>query len=143
LRKNFRPAAVAGDVPLEGLDIVVSILPEVPAAIDARQLAQELREDADDEHVLVVGPVEHADASPLRQRLHVPPQKVVIELFTRRLLEREDLAHLLERERHTILLVRGERSGVAQQNPGHPGARVDSAQGALFCCFREVPNGFP
>ena len=48
----------------------------------------------DDEHVFVVGAVEDADATALRQALHVAPEERVIEVFARGLLEREDLAAL-------------------------------------------------
>ena len=52
---------------------------------------QQLAVDADDEHFLVVGAVEHADASALGQPDRGAPQEIVIELLGRRRLEREDL----------------------------------------------------
>ena len=59
--------------------------------------------DPDDEHVFVVGAVEDADATALRQRLHVAPEEVVIEVLARRLLEREDLAALRVDAGHDVL----------------------------------------
>jgi hypothetical protein len=74
-------------VPFEAVDVVESRLPELTASIAGGQLLllENLGVDADHEHVLVVRAVEDADPAPLRQRAHVAPQEIVIQLLVRRL----------------------------------------------------------
>jgi hypothetical protein len=55
------------------------------------------------EHVLVVGPIEDADASALGHLRKVSPEKIVREFFMGRLLEREDIAPLRIDARHDVL----------------------------------------
>ena len=95
--------AVADEVALELVDVVVSATPERFAAILAWKLAQQFRMDPHHEDVLVVRAVEDPDPSPFRQGLHVAPEKVVIELLARRLLEREDLTALRVHAGHHVL----------------------------------------
>ena len=57
---------------------------------------------ARDQHFLVVRTVVDADASALGQRLHGPPQVVVIALLGGRRLEAEDLAALRVDARHDV-----------------------------------------
>src|SRR5262249_9864129 len=56
-----------------------------------------------DKDLLIVGPVEDADPSPLGQTLDVAPQEVVRELFPRGLFERKNLASLRIYSRHDML----------------------------------------
>ena len=49
---------------------------------------------SDHQHLLVVGAVEYPDLPALRQPLHIAPHEVVIQVFRRRLLERDNLAAL-------------------------------------------------
>ena len=59
--------------------------------------------DAHDEHLLVVGAVEDADAAALGQAPDVAPHEVVVEVLRRGLLEREHLAALRIHARHHVL----------------------------------------
>ena len=52
------------------------------------------RMHAHDEHLLVVGAIEDADSSTLRQATSGSPKKIVFELFGARLLETKHLAAL-------------------------------------------------
>ena len=77
----------------------------------------------DDQHFFVVRAVEDADPAPLGQRLHAPPEEVVVQLFGRRLLERIDLAALRIDARHHVLdraVLAGRVHGLKdhQQRPG-------------------------
>src|SRR6516162_9579187 len=64
---------------------------------------QDILVHAHDEDLLVIGPVEDPDPPPLRQRLGVAPEEVVVEVLLRGLLEREDLAALWIYSRHDVL----------------------------------------
>src|SRR5262245_37678892 len=55
------------------------------------------------EHFLVVRAVKDADPAALRQALDVAPQKVVVEVLSRWLLERKHLAPLWIDSRHYVL----------------------------------------
>jgi hypothetical protein len=82
---------------LEVHDRLVAPLPE--AAVVERLFGQALRVQdllvhADDQHFLVVGPVEDPDASTFGQTARGTPQEVVIEIFGARVLETEHLASL-------------------------------------------------
>ena len=57
----------------------------------------------DDQHLLVVGTVEDADAAALRQRIPAAPHPVVVQFLGRRLLERRDLAALRIHAAHHVL----------------------------------------
>ena len=56
-----------------------------------------------DQHFFVVRTVEDADPAAFRQAHHAAPEKVVIELFVRGLLEAVDLAALRIDARHHVL----------------------------------------
>ena len=75
--------AVAGQVALEGVDVLVALLPDLLGDELGRQLlpGQELRVHPHDQHFFVVGPVEDADPAALGQRLRRAPEKVVIEIL--------------------------------------------------------------
>ena len=97
--------AIAHEMPLEGIDIVVSCFPEPSGSRPGGKLLllQDLRVDANNENVLVVGPVEDPYAAALRKRLRVPPEKRVVEFLGRGLLERVDLAPLRVDAAHDVL----------------------------------------
>ena len=97
--------AVAGQVPLEGVDVFVAVGPEVVVDLDAGNALglDQLGMDPDDQHFLVIRAVEDADPAALGQRPRVPPEEVVIELLGRGLLEAEDLAALGIDARHDVL----------------------------------------
>ena len=98
--------AVADQVPLEGVDVLVAPPPELlrrASPSGSRCAAEQLGVDLHDEDVLVVRPVEDADPAPLGQAPHVPPEEVVVELLGRRLLEAEDLAALGVDPGHDVL----------------------------------------
>jgi hypothetical protein len=56
-----------------------------------------------DEDFLIVGSIENPDTPPFGQALEVAPEKVVVEVLRRGLLEREDLAALWIYSRHDVL----------------------------------------
>src|SRR6516164_5709546 len=64
---------------------------------------QDMLMHAHNENLLIVGSVEDSDASALWQALGVAPEKVVIEVLRRGLLERENLAALRIYSRHNVL----------------------------------------
>ncbi len=86
------PEAVLGEIPLPVVDRVISARPDVMLArLDRKLLPEEvLRMHPDDEHLLVVRPVEDADLSARREPLLIPPEEVLIELRVRRDLEALD-----------------------------------------------------
>ena len=49
---------------------------------------------ADDQHLLVIGPIEDADPPPFRQIAGRPPKKIVFQFDGAGMLEAEDLAAL-------------------------------------------------
>src|SRR5262249_54974527 len=97
--------AVAHEMFFAGADVLVARFPERLAALTGRELlrVEQLRMDLHDEDVLVVGAVEDADPSPLRQALHVAPEEVVAEFFGGGFLEAEDLATLRVHAGHDML----------------------------------------
>jgi hypothetical protein len=58
--------------------------------------------DFDDQHVLVIGAVEDADAAALGQRFHVSPEEIVIEFLGGGFFETEDLAALRVHAGHDV-----------------------------------------
>ena len=56
-----------------------------------------------DENLFVVGPVEDADPPSLGEALRIAPHEVVVEVFRRGVLERDDLAALRIDARHDVL----------------------------------------
>src|SRR5664279_5161527 len=88
-----------GSVPVEMLlEVGYRLVPFLPQVLlvehPVRKLltAQQLRVDANDEHFLVIGPVEDADPPALRQPARAAPQEVVLQLLGAWLLEAEHLA---------------------------------------------------
>jgi hypothetical protein len=75
--------------------------------------------DPDDEHLLVMGPVEDTDPAPPGQRALVAPQEVVVQLLGRGLLECLNLHRLRVDPAHHVLdravLARGVESLEHQQ----------------------------
>src|SRR3546814_1420415 len=55
---------------------------------------EQFRVDTDDQHLLVIGPVENADTPAFRQVPHAAPQEVVIQLLMGGSLEGVDLTAL-------------------------------------------------
>src|SRR5580765_803064 len=89
--------AVRGEVIFPIPDLSEPILPEIFVVLDRRwQLLclQYLRMDPHNKNFLVMRAVEDAYPTTLRKCLLTSPKKVVVTLFGRRLLERDDLAAL-------------------------------------------------
>jgi hypothetical protein len=59
--------------------------------------------DLHHQNLFVIRTVEDADPPALGERLHVPPQKVMVEFFVGRFLEAEDLAALRIHPGHDVL----------------------------------------
>src|SRR5437773_5871946 len=89
----------------ESVDVLVAMRPQARSHGRRRELlgSENLRVHANDEYLLVVGTVEDADAAALWQRLHRPPEVIVIEFFLRRTLERIDLGALRIQTAHHVL----------------------------------------
>src|ERR1700733_8893451 len=88
--------AVAGEVTLEGGNILEPLAPDVPGHQPRRDLllGEDFRMHPHHQAFLVIGAIENADAAALRQRDRAPPHEVVVEFMGRRLLERGDFAAL-------------------------------------------------
>ena len=86
-------------------NVLEAFLPDVLRDELGRQvlLLQELRMDPHHQRLLVVAAIEDPDAPPLRQALHAPPEKIVVEVLAGGRLEREDLAALRIDARHDVL----------------------------------------
>jgi hypothetical protein len=85
--------AVAGQVLLPAVDVPVALAPDVafPRCLGQALRRQQVRMYPDDQHFLVVRPVEDADPPPGGQRGLVAPEEIVLELGRRRLPEAADL----------------------------------------------------
>src|SRR5437016_8039764 len=59
--------------------------------------------NSDDEHFLIVGPVENADAPALRKTARRSPQKIMIQFLGAGMFETENLASLRIDARHHVL----------------------------------------
>src|SRR3954471_5195468 len=96
--------AVAVEVALEGVDVLVAALPEPGRrrAVGQPLLGQPLRVHPERDDLLVVRAVEDADPPALRRRLGDAPQKRVVELLRGRLLEADDLDALRVDARHDV-----------------------------------------
>ena len=84
---------------------VVEALPPNPLGYERRRHPlppEQFRVHTDNEHLLIVRPVEDADAATLRQALLAAPQVVVIKIFQGGLLERVHLAPLRVHPRHDV-----------------------------------------
>ena len=118
--------AVAVEVALEGVEVVVAGGPEVRAAVAGRQLllVEPLGVHPEGDDLFVVGAVEDPDASPLGRRLGDPPQERVVELLARRLLERDDVHALGVDAGHDVLDRRVLAGGVHRLEHDEQGVGV-------------------
>src|SRR5690606_9277245 len=98
--------AVARQVTLEGVDVLVAVLPELLAVrvctghiLSMDQLGMH----PGYQHFLVVRTIEYPDPSTLGQVHHAPPEEVVIQLLRSRMLEREHLRALRIHATHHVL----------------------------------------
>src|SRR5262249_25096185 len=57
-------------------------------------ISQDFRMYADDEHLLVIRPIEDADSAAFREALCRPPEKIMIQFHCTRVCEAKDLATL-------------------------------------------------
>ena len=106
IEKEFQnQCAVARQMPLEGADIVEAVLPDFLAGNRVRQsLARQVfAMHADGQHFLVVRTIENADTAALGQRLADAPEKIVVEFFLARRLERMNLHALRIDAAHDVL----------------------------------------
>ena len=87
---------LSGEVVLEMRDVGEALIPDALANERRGKLLplQDLLMHAHDENLFVVRPVEDADPSPFGKTPGIAPHEVVIEVFRRGLLERDDLADL-------------------------------------------------
>ena len=92
--ENDRP--LPREVILEVRNVEEPLIPDAFAHERRRQLLslQDMLMNPHNEDLLVVRSVEDPDPSPLGQALDVTPEKVMIEVLPRWLLERENLAAL-------------------------------------------------
>jgi hypothetical protein len=86
--------------------------------------------------LLVMRAIEDADACPLWESLRDPPEKVVVELLGRRLLERDDLETLRIDTSHDVLDRAVLAGRVHRLEDDEDGVRVSSPEKLL--CLREL-----
>ncbi len=91
---------------------------------------------AGDQHLLVIGPVEDADAPPFRQAASRAPEKIMFQLLGARLLEAENLAALgIDTGHHVLdgaILARGiHRLENHQEGISVAGIKESSAAGSV------------
>jgi hypothetical protein len=97
--------AITMKVLLQVRDGFIPLLPNVlpVAQLRGKSLAAEnLRMHSDDQHFLVIGTVEDADAAALRKPARRAPEKVMFEFFSARLFEAEDFAALRIHAGHDV-----------------------------------------
>ncbi len=97
--------AVAVQVALEPLDGFVSPPPDVAVphfCLGKPFGTEDLRVDAGDQNLLVIGAVEDPDPPALGERARRPPEEIVLELLGARVLETEDLTALWIDPRHHV-----------------------------------------
>src|SRR5687768_6468971 len=96
---------IAREVALERANILKALIPDALGYASLRQLLrhEKFRVDPDRERLFVVAAVENTDAPALRQLFNAAPHIIVIEVRTRRALERRDLAALWIHTRHHVL----------------------------------------
>ena len=100
------PRAVAAEMVLHVDDGSIALLPDRLLVEQlARQAfaAEDLRMHANDQHFLVIGSIEDADAAALRQALVAAPEKIVFEFRGARMFETENLASLRIDAGHHVL----------------------------------------
>ena len=97
--------AVAGQIPLEGVDVLEALPPDLGGDERRREPlpGEHLGMHPDDEHLLVVGAVEDADPAALGQATRRAPHEVVVELLVGGRLERVHLGPLRVHPRHDVL----------------------------------------
>src|SRR5665648_335694 len=99
------PGAVAMEMLLEVTDRAEPFIPEglpVDQLTWEALVVKDLRVNADDEHVLVVGAVEDADPPDLGQSTGGTPEEVMLEFLGAGLLEAEDLTALRVHPGHDV-----------------------------------------
>src|ERR1700748_3299804 len=91
------PRAAAMQMPLQIVDGAIAVMPALfqvfRGPCDAFRL-QDLRVNADDQHLLIVAAVEDADAPALGQIAGAAPEEIVLQFLGARVLETEHLAAL-------------------------------------------------
>src|SRR4029077_14346980 len=88
--------SIARQVALEAADVLKALVPKIFGDDLLGQFLprKKLRVHAHDKRLLVVAAVENTDAAALRQRLYAPPEKIMIEILSRRRFEGRYLAPL-------------------------------------------------
>src|SRR5665213_2448836 len=105
MQEEFHDArAVAVKVLLQIDDRAIALLPYPVMGGQLRRTfgGQKLGMDAQDQHLLVVRPVEYADLAALGQRAGGAPKEVVLQFLPGRMLEAEYLAALRVDTRHDV-----------------------------------------
>ena len=85
------------EVPLQIDDRTIAVVPDrlvVARRVGQAFAAQNFGMHADDQHLLVIGAVEDADAAALRQVARGAPEEIVLQFARARMLEAEHLAAL-------------------------------------------------
>jgi LuxR family transcriptional regulator, maltose regulon positive regulatory protein len=95
--------AVVDQVALPVVDLPVPPGPDVTRSSGHLLGGEQGGVHPDDQHLLVVGPVEDAEPAPAGQGALAPPEKVVVQLLGRGLLERPDLHPLRVDPVHHVL----------------------------------------
>ena len=97
--------AVVREMTFKRVDIGIAIGPEIVVDSGIRNALgfDQFGVDLHDEHFLVVGTIEDADAAALGGCAGISPEEVMAELFGRRVLEAGDLATLRVEARHDVL----------------------------------------
>src|ERR1700757_37316 len=88
--------AISRQILFEVANVFETFLPDLFADQFWRQLLlrQEFRMHPDDEHFFVIAAIKNSDVSPVRKTFHASPEIIVVQIFTRRRLERIHLATL-------------------------------------------------
>ena len=97
--------AVPRHVLLKASNVLEAFVPQVlrNELVWNSLVLQQLRMDPDDEHLFVIRPIEDTDVTTLRQTHGRAPEKIVLQLLRRRLLEGVHLATLRIDARHNVL----------------------------------------
>src|ERR1019366_7203716 len=100
------PRSVAIKVALQVHDGAIPLIPDgcLVAQLFRKPLAAEnLRMHPNDQHFLVIGPVEYADPPAFRQTARRAPEKIVLQFLGARLFETENLAAFRIDSGHDVL----------------------------------------